>query len=84
MIDNGNLKPEQVDEIKEDVKYYIDSHQEDDFEEDELIYDDLNLEEAEVYGFGGDDDEAPEPERILLFIQLQKLLHGRKRNQKKM
>ena len=68
MIDNGNLKPEQVDEIKEDVKYYLDSHQEDDFEEDELIYDDLNLEEAEVYGFGGDDEEVPtEPERICYY-----------------
>ena len=36
----------------------MDDNQEPDFEEDEGIYDDLNLEEAEVYGFGNDDDDG--------------------------
>ncbi|KAJ3325696.1 general negative regulator of transcription subunit 5 [Boothiomyces sp. JEL0866] len=65
MIDNGNLKPDQVrfclskvETIKEDVNYYVAENQEPDFEDNEYIYDDLNLDEAEVYGFGNDDDDA--------------------------
>ncbi|KAJ3271145.1 general negative regulator of transcription subunit 5 [Terramyces sp. JEL0728] len=57
MIDNGNLKPEQVETIKEDVNYYVAENQEPDFEDNEYIYDDLNLDEAEVYGFGNDEDD---------------------------
>ncbi|KAI8927720.1 Not1 N-terminal domain, CCR4-Not complex component-domain-containing protein [Entophlyctis helioformis] len=61
MMDNGNLKPEEVASVKEDVTYYVESNQDPYFEEDEGIYDDLNLEEAEAYGFGNDgsdDDDA--------------------------
>jgi CCR4-NOT transcription complex subunit 3 len=42
--------------IKDDVQYYVDENQEPDFEEDEGIYDALNLEEAEAYGFGNESD----------------------------
>ena len=35
----------QIRKIKEDVEYYADSNQEPDFEENEYIYDDLDLEE---------------------------------------
>ena len=35
----------QIRKIKEDVEYYADSNQDPDFEENEYIYDDLDLEE---------------------------------------
>ncbi len=35
----------QIRNVKEDVEYYLDSNQEPDFEENEFIYDDLDLEE---------------------------------------
>lgn len=56
MLENGNLTVDQVKSIKDDVNYYVDSHQDDDFNEDEGIYDDLNLDEAEAYGFANEDD----------------------------
>ncbi|KAL2916791.1 general negative regulator of transcription subunit 5 [Polyrhizophydium stewartii] len=58
MMDNGNLKPEEVSSVKDDVTYYVEFNQEPDFEEDEGIYDDLNLEEAEAYGFANEDEET--------------------------
>lgn len=60
MIDNGNLKPDQVDSIKEEVKYYIEENQDESFEENEYIYEDLNLEDAEIFGFGGEDEDSSE------------------------
>ena len=59
----------QVDSIKEDVKYYIDENQDPEFEENEYMYEDLNLEEAEVY-FGNDDDEGSEKEGSYFFLLL--------------
>ncbi|KAJ3025756.1 general negative regulator of transcription subunit 5, partial [Rhizophlyctis rosea] len=50
MVDNGKVKIDEVRHLQEDVNYYVDSNQEPDFEEDEGIYDDLNLEDAEIYG----------------------------------
>ncbi len=69
MMDNGNVKPDQVcptlivqvDKIKDDVMYYIDENQDPDFEENEFLYEDLNLEEAEVF-FGNDEDENSDRE----------------------
>ncbi|KAJ1547319.1 general negative regulator of transcription subunit 5, partial [Nowakowskiella sp. JEL0078] len=57
MLENGDLTVDKVKGIKDDVQFYVESNQEDDFQEDEGIYDELNLEEAEVYGFGHDDDK---------------------------
>lgn len=53
LLENDSLTTEQVTELKEDVSYFVESNQEEDFEEDEGIYDDLNLEELEGEdGFG--------------------------------
>lgn len=41
--------------IRDDVNFYVDSNQDADFAEDEGIYDDLSLEEAEAYGFANED-----------------------------
>ena len=44
--------------IQDDVNFYVESNQEADFAEDEGIYDDLSLEDAEVYGFAHEDDDS--------------------------
>jgi CCR4-NOT transcription complex subunit 3 len=74
-LENGGVETEQVNELEEDIKYYVTSGMEDDFMEDEEMYDNLNLEEEEgQYGMNNDNDkvssqdnqsiqdEAPEPE----------------------
>uniref|UniRef100_A0A0L8I8V7 CCR4-Not complex component Not N-terminal domain-containing protein n=1 Tax=Octopus bimaculoides TaxID=37653 RepID=A0A0L8I8V7_OCTBM len=45
MVDNDALPLDQIRKIKEDVEYYVDSNQDPDFEENEYLYDDLDLED---------------------------------------
>ncbi|KAK2830828.1 hypothetical protein Q5P01_018759 [Channa striata] len=45
MLDNDSVQVEAIRNIKDDVKYYLDSSQEPDFEENEFVYDDLDLED---------------------------------------
>ncbi|XP_060760840.1 CCR4-NOT transcription complex subunit 3b isoform X2 [Neoarius graeffei] len=45
MLDNDSVQVEAVRKIKDDVEYYIDSSQDPDFEENEFLYDDLDLED---------------------------------------
>ncbi|KAJ8318537.1 hypothetical protein KUTeg_003628 [Tegillarca granosa] len=45
MVDNDALPLEQIRKIKDDVEYYVDSNQDPDFEENEFLYDDLDLED---------------------------------------
>lgn len=47
MLDNGRVSIDQVNDLKEDVAYFVESNGEEDFDEDEGIYDDLHLEEEE-------------------------------------
>jgi len=46
-----------VNDIRDDIQYYVDNHEEDDFIEDDGIYDELNLTRAEYYGLNNDDDK---------------------------
>ena len=64
MIDNGKLDPEQVEDVKEDVEYYVKKNNDDDFEENEYMYENLNLEEAEeIFAIGNQhEDEHHEVE----------------------
>ncbi|CAM0142711.1 general negative regulator of transcription subunit 5 [Umbelopsis sp. WA50703] len=64
LLGNDQLDTEQVLSIQEDIKYFVESNQEPDFEEDEYIYDDLNLEEEErIYSIPNAEDVAnPSPE----------------------
>ena len=77
------LTPPQVNELNEDVEYYIDNNQDPDFQENEYIYDVLpvdlidfvNAEDEELAMLGrkgsedGDDDEPePEKEKVCLLI----------------
>ncbi|KAM6967786.1 CCR4-NOT transcription complex subunit 3a isoform 5-T5 [Aplochiton taeniatus] len=45
MLDNDSVQVDSVQKIKDDVEYYIDSSQDPDFEENEFLYDDLDLDE---------------------------------------
>ncbi|KAH9383551.1 hypothetical protein HPB48_025123 [Haemaphysalis longicornis] len=45
MLDNGTIEVSKINEIKEDVEYYIESCQDPDFEENEFLYDDLDLQD---------------------------------------
>ena len=55
-LENGNVETEQVQEIEEGIKYYVEQNQDVDFNEDDALYDDLNLEEDEgAFGIVNDD-----------------------------
>ncbi|PBK72959.1 CCR4-NOT transcription complex [Armillaria solidipes] len=62
LLQNGSLTTEKVAELHEDVSYFVESNTEEDFDEDEGIYDELNLdEEEEKFGLpAGDDDDSDE------------------------
>ncbi|XP_026999765.1 CCR4-NOT transcription complex subunit 3b isoform X3 [Tachysurus fulvidraco] len=45
MLDNDSVQVDSIRKIKDDVEYYIESSQDPDFEENEFLYDDLDLEE---------------------------------------
>ncbi|ORX38920.1 Not1 N-terminal domain, CCR4-Not complex component-domain-containing protein [Kockovaella imperatae] len=49
MLENGQLQTDQVEAIQEDVKYFVEANTEEDFEEDEGIYDELNLVDEDDY-----------------------------------
>ncbi|EIW82507.1 hypothetical protein CONPUDRAFT_165091 [Coniophora puteana RWD-64-598 SS2] len=58
LLDNGSLAVEKVSDLKEDVLYFVESNGEEEFEEDEGIYDELNLEEEEEkFGLANDDED---------------------------
>ncbi|GAB7358761.1 hypothetical protein MBLNU230_g3988t2 [Neophaeotheca triangularis] len=58
-LENGNVDVDQVKEIEEGIRYYVEQNQEVDFMEDDSLYDDLNLDdEEEGYGFGNDADRV--------------------------
>ena len=46
MLDNCSLETEDVKTIQDDLNYYLESNQEPDFAENELLYDDLHLEDG--------------------------------------
>lgn len=61
LLENGGLETEQVETIKEDVQYYVESNQDVDFAEDDHIYEDLNLgDETNSDEEDNSDDEAPQ------------------------
>ncbi|KAI8638997.1 Not1 N-terminal domain, CCR4-Not complex component-domain-containing protein [Parasitella parasitica] len=61
LLENDQLSTEKVLAIQDDVQYYLECNQEPDFEEDELVYDDLNLEEEEeMYNIGTEEHFASE------------------------
>ncbi|KAI8325482.1 hypothetical protein GQ54DRAFT_219003 [Martensiomyces pterosporus] len=71
LLENESLSTEQVVAIQEDVNYYVEVNEEDDFVEDEYIYDDLPLDDddglftipGEEDTFHQDDSAGGSPER---------------------
>lgn len=56
-LENGGIEADQVKELEEGIRYYVDDNGEVNFLEDDSIYDELNLqEEEEIFGAGGDMD----------------------------
>lgn len=64
LLDNNSVTVEQVNQIKDDINYYIDENHDDDFQDDDEIYQELHLEGADGFGGfthdGGDSDSEPE------------------------
>ncbi|XP_076328918.1 CCR4-NOT transcription complex subunit 3-like isoform X2 [Tachypleus tridentatus] len=58
MLDNSTIDVDQVKKIKDDVEYYIECCQEPDFEENEFLYSDLNLEGIQEYLAKRDDENS--------------------------
>lgn len=73
-LENGGVESEQVTDLEESIRYYVSDGMNDDFAEDEELYDELELQEdEEVFGLNPDDrvssqdaqsiqDDIPEPE----------------------
>nr|POF01258.1 general negative regulator of transcription subunit 3 [Quercus suber] len=58
-LENGSVETDQVKEIEEGIKYYVESNSEVDFMEDDSIYDDLSLEDEEdLFGMNNDNDKV--------------------------
>lgn len=54
-LENGGVEVEQVNDLEESIRYYVTDNQNDDYMEDETMYDDLNLNEE-------DDSFNPNPD----------------------
>ncbi|KAF2502726.1 CCR4-NOT transcription complex [Lophium mytilinum] len=58
-LENGGVETDQVRDLDESIRYYVENNQEVDFMEDDGIYDDLNLQEEEgLYGLGNEGDRV--------------------------
>lgn len=58
-LENGNVEVDQVKDLEESIKYYVSDNMNDDFMEDEEMYDELNLDEEEDnYGMNNDNDRV--------------------------
>lgn len=58
-LENGGVETEQVNDLEESIRYYVSDGMNEDFMEDEEMYDDLNLEEEEdTYGMNNDNDRV--------------------------
>lgn len=58
-LENGNVETDQVNDLEESIRYYVEESQQVGFMEDDTIYDDLNLEEDEgVFGMNNDNDRV--------------------------
>lgn len=57
MLENGTLDVDRINDIKEDISYFVESNAEEGFEEDDGIYDEFNLDdEEEVFGLKDNED----------------------------
>ena len=58
-LENGNVEVDEVKDLEESIRYYVENNQDPDFMEDDTIYDDFNLQEEEaIFGMGQDADHV--------------------------
>lgn len=58
-LDNGNIEVEQVKDIEESIRYYVEDNRLPDFVHDDTMYDELNLQQEEVlFGMGQEADRV--------------------------
>ncbi|OBT92396.1 proteinral negative regulator of transcription subunit 5 [Pseudogymnoascus verrucosus] len=58
-LENGAVETDQVTDLEESIKYYVSDGMNEDFMEDDEMYDELNLQEEEdVYGMNNDNDRV--------------------------
>lgn len=58
-LENGAVETEQVNDLEETIRYYVSDGMNEDFMEDDEMYDDLNLQEEEDnYGMNNDNDRV--------------------------
>ncbi len=59
LLENGGLETDQVADLQESIKYYVESNQEPDFMEDDAIYDELHLQDEEdAFGAANETDRV--------------------------
>ncbi|KAJ4267633.1 general negative regulator of transcription subunit 5 [Fusarium torreyae] len=57
-LENGGVEPEQVTDLEESIRYYVSDGMNEDFMEDEEMYEELDLEDEEgTYGMVGDNEK---------------------------
>ncbi|GAB1316223.1 proteinral negative regulator of transcription subunit 5 [Madurella fahalii] len=58
-LENGGVETDQVNELEESIRYYVTDSMNDEFMEDEGLYDELNLQDEEdAYGMNLDNDKV--------------------------
>ncbi|KAG9015953.1 general negative regulator of transcription subunit 5 [Tulasnella sp. 427] len=65
LISNGSITPESVVAIKDDVQYFVESNTEEDFEENEYLYDELNLDEEDQWAVGNDENHSEDEQSLV-------------------
>ncbi|KAF5637222.1 NOT3-general negative regulator of transcription subunit 3 [Fusarium tjaetaba] len=57
-LENGGVEPEQVTDLEESIRYYVSDGMNEDFMEDEEMYEELDLEDEEgTYGMAADNEK---------------------------
>lgn len=72
LIENDSLETDQVNPLKEDLTYYAESHQEEDFIEDEGLYDELNLQDEDLLESESDSDEDEDEKPVAVSKKVEK------------
>eukprot|EP00057_Strongylocentrotus_purpuratus_P012713 XP_011667187.1 PREDICTED: CCR4-NOT transcription complex subunit 3 isoform X1 [Strongylocentrotus purpuratus] len=57
MLDNSTIEVDQIKKIQDDLEYYIDCSQDPDFEENEFMYDELEIDDEGLEATSPDDEE---------------------------
>jgi CCR4-NOT transcription complex subunit 3 len=65
LLENDQIEAEQVKHAEDEIKYYVDSNKDVDFQEDDAIYDQFNLaDEQELYGMNDDKESSQDGQSV--------------------